>query len=221
MEHASAVDKADLLEVKPEAERPDLETNLAERADVSSEPADANPQMRIEKTPDQEQLKHPEHIQGAEVSEERALGGVRELDPDRWQEINETERLAALQQAENALATAQERPAMPVRVEQLPSNYRGYFDGDHITLNADLVRDTDVRQAVETLAHEGRHAYQRHAIDNPGTHPDTQEVNQWRHNFDHYKTAQRHGFRAYQNQPIEKDARAYADRIVQARYGGA
>lgn len=220
MEYTSRLHKADLPEIEPEAELPELETNFAERADVYSEPAEARSKLGGEQTFSQRQFRHPEYIQGAEASEERALEGIRELDPDRWRKLNETERLAALQQAENALATAQGRPDMPVRVEQLPSNHRGYFDGDRITLNADLVRNPDVRQSVETLAHEGRHAYQRHAVDNTGTHPDAQAVEQWQNNFDNYKTVQQHGFRAYYNQPVEQDARAYADRIVRARYGG-
>jgi len=190
---------------QPESyERADLERDFARRAEVGETVVESAEETTIT---------------ASEVTEEQALDGMRELDPDRWSELSLEKRHAALRKAEKSLAQAQGREAKPVRLEALPPNQRGYFDGEQITINEQLVQSDDVRQAVTTLAHEGRHAYQRHAVEHPEIHADPAEVEQWQENFANYKDPQRHGFRAYYNQPVEVDARQYAKRIVNARYG--
>ena len=68
-----------------------------------------------------------------------------------------------------------------------------------------------------TVAHEVRHAQQHKAVDDlpwwwwedyhgpPGVSQD--EVEDWRDNFDDYKTSKDDGFDAYHDQPVEADAR--------------
>ena len=68
-----------------------------------------------------------------------------------------------------------------------------------------------------TVAHEVRHAQQHKAVDDlpwwwwedydgpPGV--SQEEVEEWRDNFDDYKTSDDDGFDAYRDQPVEKDAR--------------
>ncbi|MBC2932061.1 hypothetical protein [Nocardioides sp. zg-1228] len=68
-----------------------------------------------------------------------------------------------------------------------------------------------------TVAHEVRHAEQHKAVDDlpwwwwedydgpPGV--SQEEVEQWRDNFDDYKTSKVDGFEAYRDQPVERDAR--------------
>jgi hypothetical protein len=190
---------------QPESyERADLERDFARRAEVEEITVSS-----LEETA----------IAVSDVPEEHTLDGIRELDPDRWPELSPEQCHEALQKAERSLAQAQGREAKPVRLEALPPNQKGYFDGEQITINEQLVQGDDVRQAVTTLTHEGRHAYQRYAVEHPEIHGDQAEVKQWQENFAHYKNPQRDGFRAYYNQPVEVDARDYAQRVVNARYG--
>jgi len=42
-------------------------------------------------------------------------------------------------------------------------------------------------ELIDTIAHEGRHAYQHYAIEHPGFHPNTHEVDAWRENFKNYR----------------------------------
>ncbi len=70
---------------------------------------------------------------------------------------------------------------------------------------------------LATVAHEVRHAQQHKAVDDlpwwwwekyhgpPGV--GQPEVEDWRDNFDDYKTSTDDGFEAYHSQPIEADAR--------------
>ena len=62
---------------------------------------------------------------------------------------------------------------------------------------------------IDTIAHEGRHAYQHYAVEHPGFHPDEHEVEYWRANFETYLQPNLYGFDAYWMQPVEVDARRY------------
>lgn len=76
----------------------------------------------------------------------------------------------------------------------------------------------DIKGLVEAVAHEGRHAYQHYAVDNPGFHPDAEEVERWRHNFDDVLSAEEYGYQRYRTQPIEVDASEYAEAVAAERY---
>lgn len=74
---------------------------------------------------------------------------------------------------------------------------------------------------LETLVHEMRHAYQQAAVDNPDQFVVTEEtLREWQENMDDYNSTadfmneqgmtQQEAHQAYENQPIERDARAFA-----------
>jgi hypothetical protein len=161
-------------------------------------------------------LEAESHYPGVNV-----LDDIPELDPERWRElISMEERLKVLQEAENRLAEAQGRPPLPVRVEKTLPRLLGYCDGTKIVISTALIGNDDAAEVVSTLTHEGRHAYQINAVKHLGFHPNTQEVQKWQDNFNNYKTVQKDGLPAYFNQPVEADARAYAEHVILARYGG-
>ena len=64
-----------------------------------------------------------------------ALGRIEELKPDVWQRLGVRRRLVALRQAENAMATIQDRTAVPVTAENLEPGEFGAFDGNRIVIN--------------------------------------------------------------------------------------
>lgn len=154
-----------------------------------------------------------------------ALAPMGELRPGAWENIGVDERAAALQEAEARLAERAGRPAVTVIVEKTDPGVNGYYDPQTGTmhLSEHLVQDAgSLARAIDTVAHEGRHAYQHHAINNPGFHPDAAQVRAWAENLQpgNYLTAELYGYEAYRNQPIEADAWAFGEAIRDGLYGG-
>lgn len=64
---------------------------------------------------------------------------------------------------------------------------------------------------MTTILHELRHAYQNQAMENPTDFQVDQEtLDQWEENVRNYQESQTEGFREYQKQPVEADARVFA-----------
>lgn len=95
------------------------------------------------------------------------------------------------------------------------ANTAGYFDLENKTigLNIDILMCNDgrlLRDIVDTIIHECRHAFQYKAIEFPeecGVDPNT--ALEWLNNFTHYISPQIN-FRRYYYQPVEYDARNFA-----------
>ena len=138
------------------------------------------------------------------------LSNIAELQPDVWDQLDSDQRLGVLQLVENNLAEVQGRPSVGITPIELPANAFGQFDGTQIQINQDHLtgNSIDVREMIDTIVHEGRHAYQSYAIEHPGFHSDSDQVQSWADNFqpENYLTVEQYGQEMYQNQPIEADA---------------
>ncbi|TCS94854.1 hypothetical protein [Hazenella coriacea] len=81
----------------------------------------------------------------------------------------------------------------------------------YVALNS--LTDEQSYNIVETVIHEGRHAYQHYALENPEIHPDHKELELWRKNTRHMGgvyLSPMYDF-MYYYQAIERDANQYAD----------
>ncbi len=152
---------------------------------------------------------------------------------EKWEGMPPAERLQLLQELENREAHAQGRAAyqvVPERTNAAESNM-GAFDGRVIRINELFLTDAcmpdnaarfTVASALDTIIHEGRHAYQQHVVngrDKSGTVPD--DVRRiWLINNIAYSnsTETAAGFALYAIQPIERDARSYAAQEVKRIY---
>ena len=157
-------------------------------------------------------------IEKIEPEQLEYLQQIEELRPERWSELEVSERLTAIGELETRLAEIQGRLPFQIVAERLPDCYYGYFDGTALHLNERLISLADPREAVETVAHEGRHAYQHYAVEHPGVHGDPKEVAYWEANFSIYLDASMYGFEVYQHQPVEIDARDYAAAVKKGLY---
>lgn len=145
-----------------------------------------------------------------------ALGAMDDLSPKAWQTLDAGDRLAALQAVEEEMAAIQGRPSVEVVSETMPPGAFGAFDGERITVNADhLEGNMPIGEFVDTIVHEGRHAYQAYAVEHPGVVTDGALVQAWADNMapGNYLSAEMYGQEIYQSQPIEADAWSYAGRI--------
>lgn len=159
-------------------------------------------------------------LQLAEAS--RALQEVPEIQPGNWDGLAIEERLAALQSVEDALAEIQQRPPLEIHSEAMESGVFGYFDGSRIVVNAGhLEGSVPVEELVDTVVHEGRHAFQSFAVEHPGTITDAAILDAWAANLapDGYLSAEEYGQELYQTQPVEADAWSYAGRIRRMQDG--
>lgn len=155
----------------------------------------------------------------------KALRDMRELQPGQWEKMDVTERAAWLVKVHAHVAEQYGFKPYNVQAKPLPANYGGYFSAAtrSIVLNDLILKDATPNRALNVIAHETRHGYQWHAVTNPGSVPaDVQsKVAVWRENFMNYKTPGVHGYKAYYNQPVEVDARAFAEAIVKKSLGAA
>jgi hypothetical protein len=164
-----------------------------------------------------------EVVEDSEAQIEGAIGALQEvegLQPEVWEQLDATERLNVLQDTENRMAEIQGRPPVAINAEPMESGvYGGYIRGEGITISEEHLMSDDTHEITDTIVHEGRHAYQDYAIQNPGFLSDTELVESWRDNWDNYLTAEAYGQELYASQPIEADAWEYGARIADAVFG--
>lgn len=149
------------------------------------------------------------------------LSSVENLEYDRWAQLSPSERLQTLQEVEFKIAEIEHRNPCEVRLRYMESNHFGYFNSENktITLNAVHLNDSSFqayKDTLDTLVHEGRHAYQDYNMTEREVHPRGGEVNIWKWNENKigYQDALLCGFEAYAMQPVETDARAFAEDVL-------
>ena len=161
-------------------------------------------------------------VEGLSTADIEYVSATEGLSAQTWEGLDSSERLEALQTLEGKLAEIQGRPPLAVIAEEMPSITNcGYFDGKALHVNAAHLEDPTYRmEVIDTIAHEGRHAYQHYAIEHPGFHPDAKEVGYWAANAETYMqpdlAVKTFGFEYYANQPMELDAVKYAGIIKSA-----
>jgi hypothetical protein len=185
--------------------------------DVTEVPEGDGVIIEPETAEEPETPEEPEPPEDPEVSEAvNTLGNIENLNPGTWDNLDTNERLETLQSIENTMAEIQGRPPVEIITDDTlgPSTYGGW-DGEVIRVNTEhLQSDMPVDEFIDTVVHEGRHAYQDYAINNPGFVSDTDLVNSWAENQgENYLSSENYGQEIYENQPVEADAWNYATQI--------
>lgn len=179
-----------------------------------------------------------EIVTDAEATDQIAeyLDGVENLKYENWCNLPLDERAKLLNELEEKIASIEHRPALTVNVEKMKRNEFGYqcSSENRIALNSLYVGSNDAaahRKMIETIVHEGRHAYQHYNVDVKSIHESGSEVATWRENFYDSKFGYysyegkmvpiltREGiknadFRLYYYQPVEIDARNFASDVI-------
>jgi hypothetical protein len=139
------------------------------------------------------------------------------LNESEWNKLPVQNRAAVLQSVENEVARREGRPPCNVFLfSEAPKNgtiSAGKYNpssGD-ITLNAYYLKENPT-DCLNTVLHEGRHGYQDKAVKGEINHHNQAELKAWRDNMKpgHYIDPEKNR-RAYYRQPLEADAREYAD----------
>lgn len=148
---------------------------------------------------------------------------------DEWKDLSFEGKQKLLQQIENVAADTSHRSACDILVKPMEHNCYGYFDPKTktIVLNSNyLGNDYDsYHNALDTVIHEGRHAYQDYNVNIRQVHNSQGDCTNWQQNLGNsffglfpenygYQDAATYGFERYWMQPVEADARAFAEDVL-------
>ncbi len=183
-------------------------------------------------------FERPEILTDLEVTKRIAdyIETVSEFRYENWSKLDLEQRKLALNRVEQDIAAIEHRPALRVDIEHMEPRRLGYQSSyyNKIALNDIYVSSNDpnmFRKVLETIIHEGRHAYQHYNVDVKMIHESGSEVNTWRENFydPRYRYYQSTGqkimipldgsyqnveFRLYYYQPVEIDARNFTNDVL-------
>ncbi len=153
---------------------------------------------------------------------EKNMSVISKIDESIWKNLSLDERLNTLQTLANTekvfLGISHE---VNVSAESLGSGTYGLYDYSRheIAINVNVIMDDDSTQAVTTLCHEVRHAYQHDSADAFLALPEEyqqlsvfDDMRAFYENIEDYKNAFIDGFEEYENQTIEVDSRAYGEK---------
>lgn len=165
------------------------------------------------------------------------LESVSKLKYENWCNLTLEQREELLNEMEKNIAEIEHRPALRVELEDMEQEHFGYQDeANHkIVLNSRLVGVNSTamhREVIDTIVHEGRHAYQHYNVDVKLIHESSSEVKSWEQNFysaeyQYYRcgtqkiyipyndgTMHDVDFRLYYYQPVETDARDFSGDVL-------
>ena len=170
------------------------------------------------------QLEAPQDfIQIEQVSD--VLVNCEELNFERWQSLELSEKESVLNVLEVKIAEIEHRPSCPVRLANMSPQTWGGFNPDSGTIDINRAyveasaQDSGLfREILDTLVHEGRHAYQEYNVNVCEVHPRHSEVISWSESMPGgkwgYASASIYGQRFYEQQAIEIDARNFATDVL-------
>ncbi len=109
-------------------------------------------------------------------------------------------------------------------IEDLGDTTFGLHQGNSIVVNSRLLDNGDLGELgklIQNITHEMRHQFQMEAVNNPSAFDvPVQIINQWMHGFNNYINPE-DSLEGYSKQPLEQDARDFADKVMQrAGLGG-
>ncbi len=177
-----------------------------------------------------------ECLNDAVVTEQIAeyLSGLESLKNENWKNLSLDRTRHLLNNLEFRRNQIEHRPPVPIKVEKMEPQTFGYQDSYNniIALNSKYVMSDSkesYKDVIDTIIHEGRHAYQHYNVDKKCIHDSLSEVNTWRENF--YDPKYKYysgssvvvigpnkigdvGYRLYYYQPVEIDARNFASEVM-------
>lgn len=160
-----------------------------------------------------------DNVQIEEISD--SMRDIEGLSYEEWKELSPKDRLAVLQKLESAVSEISHREECPIFIKEMGEGHYGYFNPilKSITINKDVLESgtfENYKECLDTVIHEGRHAYQHYNLCEREVHPREGDLTNWKQNeFDYgYQDAKTCGFKAYWMQPQEADARAFAEDVL-------
>lgn len=139
-----------------------------------------------------------------------------------WQDLSQQDKLNYLNEHQRKIAEKYGFDPMIITAEDLDDSNgdsRGENRGNLMVIDVDNLNNDDPWRVLETVAHESRHEYQEHVVDQyrvDGTVPEGmtgKQIEAWEKNFKDYK-APGDDFESYWGQAVENDARDFGDEYM-------
>lgn len=133
----------------------------------------------------------------------------------KWKRMTPEKRAKAYQELEIIQAKKQKRKPCQVVFSVMDERSNGVHisNENKIKLNSKFVYRPEYRYyGMATLFHEGRHAFQHHAITTNKKLGIFSKARKWRKNFQGYTSTDQDAYSFYSMQPVERDANLYAIR---------
>lgn len=162
-------------------------------------------------------------VQAAEIRE--SFLDIPELQYENWKELSADQRVEALNELEQQVAEIAMRSPMEVELAVFEKpEIMGRFNGERLQIADHSLEDDSYeayKETLNTLFHEGRHAYQYHNLYVGQVEQNTELVDSWRVNYEvlGYDSGDRMifkemGYYHYYSQPVEVDARVFAQNVI-------
>lgn len=136
-----------------------------------------------------------------------------------WMTLDDSERLDTIEKLVNAVSDELEIKDKPkIVLADENEDFFGAYDPQENTIILNRKGFIDPRELVDTITHELRHAYQHMRAEKLETHEDAL----FRVNLENYISPEQNedgeflNFYEYQNQYVEVDAMAFADKFTEA-----
>ena len=153
------------------------------------------------------------------------LNSIEEIKYENWNSLELSEKETVLNSLEEKIAEIEHRPASPIHLSPLKEGLWGGYDPEtkDITINSHYAEQSDYGtyiEVIDTLIHEGRHAYQDYNVNVSEIHPRHSEVASWAETMEGGKwgywgdCSSLMGQRLYEQQSIEIDARNFAADVM-------
>lgn len=136
---------------------------------------------------------------------------------ENWNNTDAYSRKSILEGFAHELSNSSQIGINQIVFKDMSERERGFFDPNtnSIVINSDVLLDSKkLKSGITTILHETRHGFQEKAVANPQKYGISEELaRKWKNNMDNYIDGI-FDFEAYYNQPIEADAREFADSMV-------
>lgn len=164
-----------------------------------------------------------DHVQIERIRE--ALTGCKDIMYENWISLELRDKEKVLNSLEKQLAKIEHRPSCQIKLTPLSNEQWGGYNPvtNDITINSFYAGKSDLAtyyEVIDTLIHEGRHAYQDYNVSVLEVHPRHSEVESWAETMHGGKweywgdCSTELGQRLYEQQSIEIDARNFAADIL-------
>ena len=144
----------------------------------------------------------------------------------QWEEYNVREKVTIMQKLVDLETEILQIPKIPVTAKRLGEFVLGEYDGktNEMWIDIEHLAKEAVGACMETICHEVYHSYQRYLVENVDwedevlQNPYFEELRAWKQNQEGYIDPDINGYDAYQSQPLEFTARAFARDEVERIY---
>ena len=182
-------------------------------AEVANLPENANASTADSTDMKPESNTAPEDVANKSDISSETRENLGAFDQNKWDSLSQVEKEQAVEKLRDSIAEdlqLENKPNIAYYNNEDPGDYGGYAASNN-TIYINRFNMGDAAETADTIAHESRHCWQHERADNPQTEQDYQ----FKENFDDYVRPE-DDFYEYQNQPVEADARDYAQDVKDA-----